>query len=102
VTLLSLKLRYPIPMKANTILEWVATIVTIAGAFLTAFDYHPYNLYVLNAGSVLWLIWADEVVVMDSKQERVVQDMLNKFGFTKPVFNANVPDDYGYRDPVIG
>jgi hypothetical protein len=45
-------------MKANTILEWVATIVTIAGAFLTAFDYHPYNLYVLNAGSVLWLIWA--------------------------------------------
>lgn len=38
-------------------IEWVATIITITGAFLTAFDYHPFNLYVLNAGSLLWLIW---------------------------------------------
>jgi hypothetical protein len=40
------------------ILEWVATLVTIIGAFLTAFDYHPFNLIFLNLGSVLWLTWA--------------------------------------------
>jgi predicted protein tyrosine phosphatase len=57
--------------------------------------------YALTVVDEVLLTWADEVVVMDSKQERVVKDMLNKFGFTKPVFNANVPDDYGYRDPEL-
>lgn len=40
------------------VLEWIATIVTIIGAFLTASNNHPLNLYFLNAGSLLWLVWA--------------------------------------------
>lgn len=40
------------------LLEWVATIITIIGAFLTASNNHPLNLYFLNAGSLLWFIWA--------------------------------------------
>jgi hypothetical protein len=40
------------------ILEWVATIITIIGAFLTSMDNHPMNLYFLNTGSILWMIWA--------------------------------------------
>lgn len=40
------------------VVEWIATIVTIIGAFLTASNNHPLNLYFLNAGSLLWLVWA--------------------------------------------
>lgn len=49
------------------------------------------------------LEWADEVVVMDTRQEKVVRDMLNNSGADsrKPVHVLNVPDDYGYRDPEL-
>lgn len=40
------------------ILEWFATIVTLFGAVLTSFHYDPYNVYFLNFGSLLWIIWA--------------------------------------------
>lgn len=39
-------------------LEWFATIVTLCGAVLTSFHYDPYNVYLLNFGSLLWIIWA--------------------------------------------
>ena len=39
-------------------LEWTATIVTLIGAMLTALNYDPLNIYVLNVGSILWLAWA--------------------------------------------
>jgi hypothetical protein len=44
--------------KINFILEWVATVVTIAGALATSLGYDPLNIYLFNAGAVLWLIWA--------------------------------------------
>ena len=40
------------------LLEWTATIVTLIGALLTALNYDPLNIYVLNVGSILWLAWA--------------------------------------------
>jgi len=40
------------------LLEWSATIVTLIGAMLTALNYDPLNIYVLNVGSILWLAWA--------------------------------------------
>ena len=44
--------------KVNTILEWLATIVTIAAALATALSIDPLNIYLFNIGSVLWLVWA--------------------------------------------
>jgi hypothetical protein len=48
-------------MKMNVILEWTATAVTVLGALATALGYDPLNIYLLNIGSILWLIWAVRV-----------------------------------------
>lgn len=53
------------------------------------------------------LEWADEVVVMDQKQESVVHNMMENissnrgFEFNKPVHVLNVPDNYSFRDPEL-
>ena len=53
------------------------------------------------------LEWADEVVVMDQKQESVVNNMMKNmnsnrgFEFSKPVHVLNVPDNYSFRDPQL-
>ena len=39
-------------------IEWIATATTLTGAFLTALGRDPLNIYVLNVGSCLWLLWA--------------------------------------------
>jgi energy-converting hydrogenase Eha subunit C len=39
------------------VLKWVATIVTIAGAIATALMIDPLNIWLLNLGAVLFLIW---------------------------------------------
>lgn len=39
-------------------LEWIATAVTLVGAFLTAQGSDPWNIYAMNLGSLLWLFWA--------------------------------------------
>jgi hypothetical protein len=44
--------------KVNTILEWLATIVTVGAALATALSMDPLNIYLFNIGSVLWLTWA--------------------------------------------
>ena len=54
-----------------------------------------YALVVLDE---VLLHWADEVVVMDRKQEKVVRDVFNYKGL---VHVLNVPDDYSYRDPEL-
>jgi hypothetical protein len=38
--------------------KWFATIVTLCGALATALQYDPLNIYLLNAGSLLFLYWA--------------------------------------------
>jgi apolipoprotein N-acyltransferase len=43
------------------VIEWSATAITILGAIATALAYDPLNIYLLNLGSVLWLIWAVRV-----------------------------------------
>ena len=45
----------------NTILKWVATAVVLVGATLTSLNNHPYNIYVLNVGTLLWLLWSIRV-----------------------------------------
>ena len=39
------------------VLKWVATIVTIAGAIATALMIDPLNIWLLNLGAFLFLIW---------------------------------------------
>ena len=54
--------------------------------------------YALTVLDEVLLEWADEVVVMDTKQEKVVRDLFNYKG---PVHVLNVPDNYSYRDPEL-
>jgi hypothetical protein len=46
-----------ITVKINT-LKWFATIVTLAGALCTSFRFDSVNIYILNAGALLFLIWS--------------------------------------------
>jgi hypothetical protein len=39
----------------------MATAVTLVGALLTSLQFTPENIYVLNIGSLIWLIWAIRV-----------------------------------------
>lgn len=39
-------------------LKWFATVVTLTGAVCTSFRFDPLNIYMLNAGALLFLIWS--------------------------------------------
>ncbi|MFZ4800147.1 MAG: DUF6552 family protein [Bacteroidia bacterium] len=47
-------------MKKNKVFyfKWAGTCVTLIGALATALQYDPLNIYLLNAGSLLFLYWA--------------------------------------------
>ena len=40
------------------VVEWLATVVLIAGVALTAYNVYPLNVYVSIAGNFLWFIVA--------------------------------------------
>ena len=42
----------------NFVLKWVACIVTLVGASCTALRIDPLNIYLLNAGAMLYLAWS--------------------------------------------
>ena len=42
----------------NNILKWSACFVTLGGALTTSLQIDPLNIYLLNVGSTLYLIWA--------------------------------------------
>ena len=44
-------------MQFNTYLKWSACVVTLAGAILTSLRIDPLNIYLLNAGAVLYFVW---------------------------------------------
>lgn len=39
-------------------LKWAATCITLAGAVCTSVRIDPANLYLLNIGTLLFLLWA--------------------------------------------
>lgn len=39
-------------------LKWTATAITLTGAVLTSLAVDPINVYLLNLGSFIFLIWA--------------------------------------------
>jgi hypothetical protein len=44
--------------KLNFVLKWGACAVTLAGAVCTALQLMPINIYVLNLGALLYLVWS--------------------------------------------
>jgi hypothetical protein len=48
----------------NKVLEWSACAVTIAGAACTAANWDPLNIYLLNLGAILYLIWSVRVKIV--------------------------------------
>ena len=42
----------------NTFLKWSATLFTILGAIAVTMKFDPLNIWLLNTGSLLWMIWA--------------------------------------------
>lgn len=43
---------------ANTVLKWVALVVTLSGALCTSLGVDPANVYLLNAGAFLYMTWS--------------------------------------------
>lgn len=48
----------------DKILEWVACALTIAGAMCTAAKIDPMNIYLLNLGAILYLVWSVRVKII--------------------------------------
>jgi hypothetical protein len=44
-------------MKLSCKIKWLATAVTLVGAVATALMYDPLNIYLLNLGAFLILVW---------------------------------------------
>jgi hypothetical protein len=42
----------------NTILKWIACAVTLAGALCTSLQIDPLNIWLLNGGALLYLVWS--------------------------------------------
>lgn len=45
----------------NEIIKWTATVITLFGALLTSMHISPLNIYILNIGSIIWLVWSIRV-----------------------------------------
>jgi len=44
--------------KVTVVLKWSATIITLIGALMTSMALDPYNVWTLNLGSILFIIWS--------------------------------------------
>ena len=40
------------------LLKWTGTVLTLMGAILTSIDIQPYNIWLLNIGSAVFVAWA--------------------------------------------
>lgn len=44
-------------MNTAFVVKWIATVITLMGAIATSLMYDPLNIYLLNLGAFLFLIW---------------------------------------------
>jgi hypothetical protein len=44
-------------LNKTNLLKWVATTVTLGGALATALAIDPLNIWLLNLGALLFLVW---------------------------------------------
>ncbi len=42
----------------NKTIEWLATVVSLVSAILTAYHYMPFNFWLGIVAGILWIIWA--------------------------------------------
>lgn len=42
----------------NAVLKWSGMAAVVAGALCTSFRIDPLNIYLLNLGAVLYLVWS--------------------------------------------
>jgi hypothetical protein len=42
----------------NKTIEWLATVVSLVSAILTAYHYMPLNFWLGIVAGILWIIWA--------------------------------------------
>ena len=42
----------------DTVLKWIACAVTLAGALCTSLQIDPLNIWLLNLGALLYLVWS--------------------------------------------
>lgn len=54
----SIKDFYLTNRQIDEMLKWVATGFTLVGAVLTSLAVDPVNVYLLNIGAVIFLVWA--------------------------------------------
>ena len=45
-------------MNLNNVLKWSGMLCVVLGAATTSFRIDPLNIYLLNAGAALYLVWA--------------------------------------------
>jgi predicted protein tyrosine phosphatase len=57
--------------------------------------------YALVTLDAVQLAWADEVVVFDHAQKKLVENLLDKYEWKRPVHNLNVPDEFNYREEAL-
>jgi len=43
-------------MNMTNLFKWLGTLLTLAGALMTAIDVDPLNIYLFNGGALFWLI----------------------------------------------
>jgi hypothetical protein len=48
---------FRIDMTLANKIKWVATVITLGGAIATALMFDPLNIWLLNLGAFLFLIW---------------------------------------------
>lgn len=46
------------PMSLNTLLKTIGLLCLISGALCTSLRIDPWNIYLLNSGSLAYLLWA--------------------------------------------
>ena len=70
----------------------------------------PYNFNTRSAGVAGFalipvteelLMWADEVVCVDTEHALYIRDKLMQYQLDKPIVNLNIPDIYEYRNPKL-
>ena len=57
-----------------------------------------YALIYINRGL---LAWANEIVCMEQYHADYVYNLLDAYGFHRPVMVLDIPDNYAYRDPKL-
>lgn len=47
------------------------------------------------------LTWAEEIVCMDKEQERRIKSLLKKLNIERSIICFDIPDQYGYKNPIL-